>query len=77
MSTKFQITFPDPLMARVKVESKRRKISMAEYVREALEERLQREKRSSPRPAHPFAGLIGLVDTDETDFASRVDEIYD
>ena len=77
MSTKFQITFPDPLMARVKVASRRKKISMAEYVREATEESLRRERRSGANASHPLAGIIGLVDTDQTDLASRVDEIYD
>ena len=76
MSTKFQVTFPDPLMAQLKRESKRLDISVAEFVRQSTESSL-RAKRRSGEFVDPFASITGLVNSDETDLASRVDEIYD
>ncbi|MEO5925922.1 MAG: hypothetical protein ABIR70_19035 [Bryobacteraceae bacterium] len=76
MSTKFQVTFPDPLMAQLKRESKRLDISVAEFVRQSAEATL-RGKRRTGGFVDPFASITGLVNSDETDLASRVDEIYD
>ncbi len=76
MSTKFQVTFPDPLMSQLKRESKRLDISVAEFVRQSTETSLRAKKRSSGF-VDPFASITGIVDCKETDLASRVDEIYD
>jgi metal-responsive CopG/Arc/MetJ family transcriptional regulator len=75
MSVKFQITFPDPLMARLRQASKRENVSVAEFVRETVQQRLQRHSKRTA--AHPLAAIIGIADIEDTDLASRVDEIYD
>ena len=76
MSTKFQVTFPDPLMAQLKRESKRLDISVAEFVRQSTEVTLRASRRTSA-VVDPFASITGIVDSRDTDLASRVDEIYD
>ncbi|MEP6962085.1 MAG: hypothetical protein ABI995_08400 [Acidobacteriota bacterium] len=76
MSVKFQVTFPAPLMAQLKRESKRLDVSVAEFIRQSAEIRL-REKRTNGSVMDPFAAITGLVDSKQRDLASRVDEIYD
>ena len=75
ISVKFQITFPEPLMAQLRRESKRQKISVAELVRQTMQDQLHRQR--SKNFVDPFAWMDGLIDSGETDLASRVDEIYD
>ena len=77
MSTKFQVTFPEALLARLRLTSKRKQVPVAGLVRQLVEDGLRREKQLSPRAAHPLAAIVGIVDSPETDLASRVDEIYD
>jgi hypothetical protein len=76
MSTKFQVTFPDSLMAQLRRESKRLDISVAEFVRQSTETSLRAKKRTGGF-VDPFASITGIVNSNETDLASRVDEIYD
>ncbi len=76
MSTKFQVTFPDSLMAQLKRESKRLDISVAEFVRQSTEVSL-RAKRRTEGFVDPFTSITGIVDSQDKDLASRVDEIYD
>ena len=73
MSVKFQITLPDTLAARLKRAAAQQKVPLAQFIRETMEERLRRA--SAPRNRDPFASITGLVDSDETDLSSRVDEI--
>jgi hypothetical protein len=75
MSTKFQVTFPDLLMAQLKREAKRLDISVAEFIRQSTEASLRAKKRTGEF-VDPFALITGIVNADETDLASRVDEIY-
>ena len=73
MSVKFQITLPDTLAARLKLEAARQKRPLAELIRETMEDRLRRPKRQSWR--NPFESVTDLIDSDETDLSIRVDEI--
>jgi len=73
MSVKFQITLPEPLMAELKEESEKAGVSVAELIRQTMDDRLRTGRRS---PKHdPFGALDGLVRSQETDLAGRVDEI--
>jgi hypothetical protein len=73
MSLKYQITLPEDLAAEMKVAASRLGVPLAEFMRQTMQERLRRQKPS--KSADPFAWMDGLADTDETDLASRVDEI--
>jgi metal-responsive CopG/Arc/MetJ family transcriptional regulator len=73
MSVKFQITLPEPLMAELKQESEKAGVSIAELIRQTMHDRL-RKRRRTPK-ADPFEVIDGLVRSDETDLAARVDEI--
>ena len=73
MSVKFQITLPEPLMAELKQESEKAGVSVAELIRQTMDDRL---RVGRGRPKHdPFEALDGLVRSHETDLARRVDEI--
>lgn len=61
-------------MAQLKVESKRLNVPVAEFIRQTLEDRL-RSRRSAEARRDPFACITNLSDSQETDLASRVDEI--
>jgi hypothetical protein len=76
MSMKFQITLPDELAADLKQTAARMKIPLAQFIRETMEEKLRTtRKRRKNSSKHPLANIIGLIESEETDLASRVDEI--
>ena len=73
MSHRYQITLPEDLLAELKREATRLRVPLAEFIRQTMKERL---RRSTPdRVDNPLASITGLVDSDERDLASRVDEI--
>ena len=73
MSVKFQITLPEALAARLKPAAAQQKMPLAQFIRETMEVRLRRPAARGYRD--PFASITGLLDSAETDLASRVDEI--
>ena len=73
MSLKYQITLPEDLAADMKEAAARLGIPLAQFIREAVQERLTQSK--SAKRKDPFAWMDGLADIDETDGASRIDEI--
>jgi metal-responsive CopG/Arc/MetJ family transcriptional regulator len=75
MSHKFQITLPDDLAAELRRAAAERGMPLAEFIRQAMRENL-RQSRSRPRDQeNPLASIAGIVDNEETDLASRIDEI--
>jgi metal-responsive CopG/Arc/MetJ family transcriptional regulator len=73
MSVKFQITLPDDLAVALKRAAVREKVPLAQLIRETMKARL-RERKSTAK-GDPFASIDGIVDSEETDLSSRVDEI--
>ena len=73
MSVKYQITLPENLASEMKSVAARLRIPLAQFIRETVEERLHKVK--SDNSDDPFKAITGLVDTNETDLASRVDEV--
>jgi hypothetical protein len=72
MSVKFQITLPDDLAFQLKRAAAERKTPLAQFIRETMQDKLH----EPPRERNAFLDRItGIVDSDETDLASRVDEI--
>jgi hypothetical protein len=71
MSVKFQITLPDELAYQLKRAAAQRKTPLAQFIRETMQDKL-----SEPPRRNSFLDRIkGIVDSDETDLSSRVDEI--
>ena len=76
MSVKYQITLPDDLAIELKQAAERLHVPLAQFIRETMEQRLRMNKgKSQPVSAHPLASIIGLLDGEDRDLASRVDEI--
>lgn len=74
MSTKLQITLPEPLLTEIKAAAAGEGVPLAEFIRESVRERLR--KRQSSRPKKSFwESINGIVDSEETDLSMRVDEI--
>lgn len=73
MSVKFQITLPEPLMEEIKRESEKAGVSVAELIRQTMDDRLRAGRRLPKRD--PFEAIDGLVGSGETDLASQVDRI--
>ena len=73
MSVKFQVTFPEPLMAEIKRESEKAGFSAAELIRQTMGDRLRAGRRLPKRD--PLEAIDGLVGSGETDLASQVDRI--
>ena len=72
MSLKFQITLPEELAAELRAAATRKGVPLAAFIRQTMQERLQEAKVPT---ADPFDWMDGLAETEETDVASRVDEI--
>ncbi len=73
MSLKFQITLPEDLAAEMKVAARAQGVPLAQLIRATMEEKLREAKPA--RSKDPLAWMDGLANTEETDLASRVDEI--
>ncbi len=74
MSTKLQITLPEPLLTEIKAAAAGEGVPLAEFIRESVRERLR--KRQSSRPKKSFwESINSIVDSEETDLSMRVDEI--
>ena len=74
VSVKFQITLPDDLAAALRNASEKRKMPLAEFIRETMQRRLQQD-RAVKSFDDPFASISGILDSPETDLSSRIDEI--
>ncbi len=76
MSVKYQITLPDDLALELRQTAARFKIPLAQFIRETMEQRLKAAKATrKTSPKHPLASIVGLLDGEDSDLASRVDEI--
>lgn len=73
MSVKFQITLSDDLALALKRAAARRKIPLAQLIRDTMEGQL-RPRKTAPG-GDPFASITDLVDADDSNLAARVDEI--
>ena len=73
MSVKFQVTLPESLMAELKRSADAAGVSVAELIRQTMQDQLRRNSRKGK--SDPFDSITGLVDSDETDLASRIDEV--
>jgi Ribbon-helix-helix protein, copG family. len=72
MSVKFQVTMPEPLMAELKHAAEKMGLSAAELIRQTMTDRLRAQ---ASRKSDPFESITGLVDSEESDLASQVDQI--
>jgi chorismate-pyruvate lyase len=73
MSRKFQITLPEELSAEMKTAASRMNMPLGQFIRQTMQEKLREVKAA--KGADPFAWMDGLAETEETDLASRIDEI--
>ena len=73
VSVKFQITLPDDLAAELRSVAARMRIPLAQLIRDTMRRELRQSKWEADDD--PFASITGIVDSDETDLSSRIDEI--
>lgn len=66
------VRLPEPLLADIDAESRRRKISKSDVVRERLERAPRQRRRTAS--LHAIADLIGSVDDLPADLAARKKE---
>jgi hypothetical protein len=72
MSVKFQITLPERLAIELKQAAAKRNVSLARFIRDTMEERLRQPRGGLG--GDPFDTITDLVECEETDLASRVNE---
>ena len=75
MSQKFQITLPDDLASELKEVAARHGVPRAEFIRQTIREKLRQSRPRSRGNKPPMAAIVGIVNSDGTDWAARVDEI--
>jgi metal-responsive CopG/Arc/MetJ family transcriptional regulator len=73
MSVKFQVTLPEPLMAELKRTAGHMQVSVAELIRETMQDRLRKTNRKGK--SDPFSSITALVDSEEAGLSSQVDEV--
>ena len=59
-------------MAQLKAESEKMSISVAELIRQTMDDRLRKSSRMPKQD--PFEAIDGLVHSHKTDVAARIDE---
>ena len=67
------IRLPEPLASEIEAESRRRRVSKSDVVRERLQ-LLPKQRRAWPTPLHAIADLVGSVDGLPADLSSRKKE---
>ena len=72
---KFQVTFPDAFAEEARIVSARLKIPLAQFIRDSMEQRLRDLRDQSIGHRRLLERFQGVIDTGETDLASRVDDI--
>ncbi len=72
MSVKYQITLPEDLAFRMREATLSLKIPLAQFIRETMEEKLDRLRSASDND--PFASIRGLVEG-EPGCSTEVDEV--
>jgi hypothetical protein len=72
MSLKFQITLPDRLAVELRRAAAQRRIPLAQFIRETMEDRLRQRRGGG---GDPFDSVTGLVESEETGLSGRVDDI--
>ncbi|HYM10845.1 MAG TPA: ribbon-helix-helix domain-containing protein [Bryobacterales bacterium] len=70
---RYQVTLPEDLAAEMKAAASRRGATVAEFIRQAIREKLRR--RRPAKPTDLFAWMDGIAESQDTDLAGRVDEI--
>jgi hypothetical protein len=73
VSVKVRISLPDDLALALKEAACRKKMPIAQFIRETMESWLWRERSTSG--GDPFASITNLVDAPNTGLAEKVDEI--
>jgi hypothetical protein len=73
MSVKFQVTLSEPMMEELKRAAEEMGISAAELIRQTMSDRL-RKSSQGPR-IDPFDSITSLVESDEADLSSQVDQV--
>ena len=73
MSVKFQMVLPEDLAAELKSASGRLGIPVAEFIRGAVQARLDDARRLSPDD--PFDSITGLIEGEDPNLSDRVDDI--
>jgi hypothetical protein len=73
VSVKFQITINEDLAAELRSAAKKHNVSLAEFIRQTMRERLRAARESGPQD--PFAWMDGLAKAPDTDLSTRVDEL--
>jgi metal-responsive CopG/Arc/MetJ family transcriptional regulator len=73
VSVKFQVTLPEPLLTGLKRVAEAEKVSVAELIRQTMLDRLKTRNR---RPTEdPFDAITDLVESEQVDLASQIDDI--
>ena len=72
---KFQVTLPDTFAEEARIVAARLKIPLAQLIRDSMERRLNELRDREGGRKRLLERFQGVIDTDETDLANRVDEI--
>lgn len=75
MSVKFQMTLPDELAVRLKQAATQQSVPLAQFIRETMEEKLRQARSPKGEDDDPFTAIRDLVDSEERDLSSRIDEV--
>jgi hypothetical protein len=72
---KFQVTLPDDFAEEARAVSVRLQIPLAQFIRESMQQRLADLRKQGNGRTRFLDRFSGVLDTGETDLASRVDEL--
>lgn len=72
---KFQVTLPDDFAEEARTVSARLQIPLAQFIRDSMQQRLNELRMGKTGKQRFLDRFSGVIDTGETDLASRVDEL--
>jgi len=72
---KFQVTLPDDFAEEARTVSARLQIPLAQFIRDSMQQRLNELRMGKHGRQRFLDRFSGVIDTGETDLASRVDEL--
>jgi hypothetical protein len=72
---KFQVTLPDEFAEEARIVAARLQIPLAQFIRDSMQQRLNELRQQKNGKARFLDRYSAVIDTGETDLASRVDEL--
>lgn len=74
VSVTLQLDLPDDLVKELGIQAQKLNLALEELIRQTMREKLSALQSMPPSAEDPLAFMRGKIETDEQDWAARIDE---